>query len=148
MLGVTQSASARARAIQLPAWNEALGLPRAWDQQWSLRAQQILAEETDLLEYGDLFEGSRVIEDQTERIETGAWEELERVLGMGGSVEALGYMKERLVARLAERIRKIEAGELTVVGVNRYEEGEPSPLVEGMGEGIAAIDRIEQEQEE
>ncbi|HYH28729.1 MAG TPA: methylmalonyl-CoA mutase family protein, partial [Actinomycetota bacterium] len=96
MLGVTLSKDARARAIQLPAWNEALGLPRAWDQQWSLRAQQILAEETDLLEHGDLFEGSKVVEELTERIETESWEELGRVLDEGGSVAALGYMKERL----------------------------------------------------
>jgi ethylmalonyl-CoA mutase len=137
MLAVTLSRDARARAVQLPAWNEALGLPRAWDQQWSLRAQQILAEETDLLEHGDLFEGSAAMEELTERIATEAWEELERVLAMGGSVEALSYMKERLVAVLAERQRRIEAGEQTVVGVNRYTETEPSPLVEGMGEGFA-----------
>src|SRR5438034_9208992 len=98
MLAVTLSKDARARAVQLPAWNEALGLPRAWDQQWSLRAQQILAYETDLLEHGDLFEGSRVVEDLTEEIASGATEELQRVLDLGGSVEALGYMKEQLVA--------------------------------------------------
>jgi ethylmalonyl-CoA mutase len=105
MLAVTLSKDVRARAVQLPAWNEALGLPREWDQQWSLRAQQILAEETDLLEHQDLFAGSRVVEELTERIETEAWEELERVLQRGGSVDALGYMKERLVARNAERLR-------------------------------------------
>jgi ethylmalonyl-CoA mutase len=137
MLAVTISKEARARAVQLPAWNEALGLPRAWDQQWSLRAQQILAEETDLLEHEDLFAGSKVIEERTDEIATLAWEELERVLARGGSVEALPYMKERLVARLAERQREIEAGEHAVVGVNRYVETEPSPLVEGLDEGFA-----------
>jgi (2R)-ethylmalonyl-CoA mutase len=147
MLAVTLSKDARARAVQLPAWNEALGLPRAWDQQWSLRAQQILAYETDLLEYGDLFSGSSAVQGAQERIETEAWEELQRVLGMGGSVEALGYMKERLVARLAERLRRIETGDLAVVGVNRYQEGEPSPLGEAMGSGVGAVERIEEEAE-
>ena len=132
MLAVTQSKSARARAVQLPAWNEALGLPREWDQQWSLRAQQILAEETDLLEYDDIFEGSKVIEEATERISTEAWAELERVLEKGGSVEALGYMKEQLVAEHARIRRAIEAGDQTVVGLNRYQEGEPSPLTTGV----------------
>ena len=134
MLSVTQSKSARARAVQLPAWNEALGLPRAWDQQWSLRAQQILAYETDLLEYGDIFEGSKVIEEKTAEIATGAEEELDKILDMGSSVEALGYMKERLVAEHAERRREIEAGESTVVGLNRLTEAEPSPLVAGLDE--------------
>jgi len=143
MLAVTLSKDARARAVQLPAWNEALGLPRAWDQQWSLRAQQILAFETDLLEYGDLFEGSRVIEDRTAEIEQGAAEELGRVLERGGSVEALGYMKERLVAAHAARLRRIETGERTWVGVNAYTEAEPSPLVEGMDEGGFAFDRAD-----
>jgi len=137
MLAVTLSKDARARAVQLPAWNEALGLPRAWDQQWSLRAQQILAEESDLLEHEDLFAGSKVVDELTERIETEAWEELQRVLGQGGSVDALGYMKERLVAEHAERLRKIETGERTVIGVNRYAETETSPLVEGLEEGFA-----------
>jgi ethylmalonyl-CoA mutase len=137
MLGVTLSKDARARAVQLPAWNEALGLPRAWDQQWSLRAQQILAHETDLLEYEDLFEGSKVAAEKTAEIEQAAWSELERVLELGGSVDALGYMKERLVARHAERLRAIEGGELPLVGVNRLVETEPSPLVEGLGEGFA-----------
>jgi (2R)-ethylmalonyl-CoA mutase len=149
MLAVTLSRGARARAVQLPAWNEALGLPRAWDQQWSLRAQQILAFETDLLEYeADLFEGSRLMEELQGRIEAEAWAELQRVLGMGGSVEALGSMKERLVGKLAERLRRIETGEQTVVGVNAYIESEPSPLAEAMGSGIASIERIEQESEE
>jgi len=132
MLSVTQSKDARARAVQLPAWNEALGLPRAWDQQWSLRAQQILAYETDLLEYGDIFEGSKVIEELTQKIETEAMEEFDRVLDMGGSVEALAYMKERLVAEHAGRRRAIEAGDQTVVGLNRFEQTEPSHLVEGL----------------
>jgi (2R)-ethylmalonyl-CoA mutase len=130
MLGVTLSKDARARAVQLPAWNEALGLPRAWDQQISLRAQQILAYETDLLEYEDLFDGSKVIEEVTERIETEAWEELQRVLDLGGSLEALPYMKERLVANLAVRLRQIETGERPVVGVNIYDETELSPLAD------------------
>jgi ethylmalonyl-CoA mutase len=146
MLAVTISKEARARAVQLPAWNEALGLPRAWDQQWSLRAQQILAEESDLLEHEDIFVGSRVIEERTDEIAELAWEELERVLERGGSVEALPYMKERLVARLAERQRAIESGERPVVGVNRYTETEPSPLVEGLDEGFA-FHQIEPEAE-
>jgi (2R)-ethylmalonyl-CoA mutase len=141
MLAVTQSKDARARAVQLPAWNEALGLPRAWDQQWSLRAQQILALETDLLEYGDIFEGSLVIEAKTDEIATGAWDELHRVLDMGGSVEAISYMKERLVSAHAERRRAIEAGEQVVVGLNRYEQSEPSPLVEGLDE--LAFERVD-----
>jgi len=137
MLGVTLSKDARARAVQLPAWNEALGLPRAWDQQWSLRAQQILAFETDLLEHEDLFLGSRVVEEKTAEIEEKAWEELRRVLDLGGSLEAIGYMKERLVARQAERLRAIESGDLQVIGVNRYTETEPSPLVEALDGGLA-----------
>jgi (2R)-ethylmalonyl-CoA mutase len=137
MLAVTLSKDARARAIQLPAWNEALGLPRAWDQQWSLRAQQILAYETDLLEHDDLFAGSKVIEELTEEIATGAWEELGRVLEQGGSVEALGYMKERLVTAHAARLRAIESGQRVWVGVNRFTQTEPSPLVEGMEEGFS-----------
>jgi ethylmalonyl-CoA mutase len=141
MLAVTLSRDARARAVQLPAWNEALGLPRAWDQQWSLRAQQILAYETDLLEYEDLFEGSKVIEERTDEIATAAATELERVLDSGGSIEALGYMKERLVAAHAERRRAIESGERVAVGLNRYVETEPSPLVEGLDE--MAFERID-----
>src|SRR5439155_175132 len=147
-LGVTLSKDARARAVQLPAWNEALGLPRAWDQQWSLRAQQILALESDLLEYDDLFEGSKAVQDGTERIEAKAWEELQRVLERGGSIDALAYMKERLVAQLATRLRAIESGELVVVGVNRYEDTEPSPLAQGVGSGLASIERIEEETED
>ena len=134
MLAVTLSKDARARAVQLPAWNEALGLPRAWDQQWSLRAQQILGYETDLLEHDDIFEGSKVIETLTAEIAEGAWAEMERVLEAGSSVESLGYMKERLVAAHAEKRRAIEAQEQVVVGLNRYEQTEPSPLVEGLDE--------------
>jgi ethylmalonyl-CoA mutase len=147
MLAVTLSRDARARAVQLPAWNEALGLPRAWDQQWALRAQQILAFETDLLEHGDLFEGSKVVEARTREIEERAWEELRRVLDLGGSVEALGYMKERLVGSLADRLGRIESGEQTVVGVNAFVETEPSPLAGGLGEGMGLVDRVEQETE-
>jgi ethylmalonyl-CoA mutase len=147
MLSVTLSKDARARAVQLPAWNEALGLPRAWDQQWALRAQQILALESDLLEYEDVFEGSKVVEETTARIEEEAWEEVGRVLDRGGSVEALAYMKERLVAALADRMRHIETGERVVVGVNAYTESEPSPLGGGMGEGFDVVERIEQETE-
>ena len=141
MLGVTQSKSARARAVQLPAWNEALGLPRAWDQQWSLRSQQILAYESDLLDYDDIFEGSKVIEAKTDDIASSAWDELSKVLDMGGSVEALGYMKESLVAMHAERRRAIETGEQVVVGVNRFTETETSPLVEGLDE--LAFERVD-----
>jgi (2R)-ethylmalonyl-CoA mutase len=148
MLAVTLSKDARARAIQLPAWNEALGLPRAWDQQWSLRAQQILALETDLLEHEDLFAGSTVMEELTGRIESEAWDELHAVLDMGGSVEALGYMKGRMVAKLAGRLADIEAGRRVVVGVNRYAEGVPSPLVVPVGGGVEATERIEQASEE
>jgi (2R)-ethylmalonyl-CoA mutase len=142
MLAVTQSKNARARAVQLPAWNEALGLPRAWDQQWSLRAQQILAYETDLLEYDDIFEGSKVIEAKTDEIATSAWEELQRVLDAGGSVEALGYMKEKLVAAYATRRRAIETGEQIVVGLNKYEHGEPSPLLAGLDD-MESFERID-----
>src|SRR3989475_8500573 len=142
MLAVTLSRDVRARAIQLPAWNEALGLPRAWDQQWSLRAQQILAYETDLLEHEDLFAGSKVVDDLTTEIAEEAWDELHRVLDRGGSVQALAYMKERLVSSLSERLRQIESGRRVVVGLNRFEETEPSPLVEGMAEGFTSLEPI------
>ena len=145
MLGVTQSKDARARAVQLPAWNEALGLPRAWDQQWSLRAQQILALESDLLEYDDIFAGSKVIEAKTSAIAEAASEELQRVLEQGGSVDALGYMKERLVAMHAGRRRAIESGEHVVVGVNRYTSAETSPLTEGLDE--LAYEKVDPEHE-
>ena len=109
-LGVTLSRDARARAIQLPAWNEALGLPRPWDQQWSLRIQQILAFETDLLEYDDIFDGSTVIEAKTEELAEQAWDELDEVLGLGGAFEAVDELKRRLVRSQAERVRRIETG--------------------------------------
>jgi (2R)-ethylmalonyl-CoA mutase len=148
MLGVTLSRAARARAIQLPAWNEALGLPRPWDQQWSLRAQQILAYESDLLEHGDLFEGSRVIADRTRAMQEASWSELQEVLARGGIVAAVesGWVKARLVASARERFRAIESGAQTVVGVNAFEATAPSPLLaEPMP--IATIDeRAEDEQ--
>ena len=131
MLAVTLSKNARARAVQLPAWNEALGLPRPWDQQWSLRMQQILAYETDLLEYGDLFDGNPVVTAKVEALKDGARAELAHIDAMGGAVEAIEYMKSRLVESNAERIARIEAGQTVVVGVNRYETGEPSPLTSG-----------------
>ena len=134
-LGVTLSGSARARAIQLPAWNEALGLPRPWDQQWSLRIQQILAYESDLLEYGDIFEGSTVIEDKTASLADAAWSELGDVLSLGGAFEAIEELKTRLVRSQAERLRRIESGELEIVGVNCFTETEPSPLTAQSGAG-------------
>jgi ethylmalonyl-CoA mutase len=138
MLGVTMSRDARARSLQLPAWNEALGLPRPWDQQWALRMQQVLAYETDLLEYPDLFEGSVVVERQTDELIDEAWSELEDVERLGGAFEAIDELKGRLVRSHAERIRRIEAGELPVVGVNRFVETEPSPL--GGEESILKVD--------
>ena len=131
MLAVMLSKNARARAVQLPAWNEALGLPRPWDQQWSLRMQQILAFETDLLEYGDLFDGNPVIEGKVAALKEGARAELAHIDAMGGAVEAIEYMKMRLVEANAERIQRIETGDTTVVGVNKYETGEASPLTSG-----------------
>jgi ethylmalonyl-CoA mutase len=128
MLGVTLSAAARARSIQLPAWNEALGLPRPWDQQWSLRMQQVLAYETDILEYDDIFEGSVVVERRTSGLCDEAWGELEEILALGGVFDAVETLKSRLVASMAERTRRIEAGDQVVVGVNRFTESEPSPL--------------------
>ena len=130
MLAVTLSRDARARAVQLPAWNEALGLPRPWDQQWALRMQQVLAYETDLLEYEDLFDGSRVVEAKVAELVEGARAEIDRVQEMGGAVAAVesGYMKGQLVRSLAARRRRIESGEDVVVGVNRFETTEPSPL--------------------
>jgi ethylmalonyl-CoA mutase len=149
MLAVTLSKDARARAIQLPAWNEALGLPRPWDQQWSLRAQQILACETDLLEYEDLFQGSRVVEERTRQLIEEAWTEIQEVERRGGAVEAVesGYIKQRLVESNAERLRAIEGGELVVVGVNRYTGGEPSPLTTSLDGAILTVDpEVEKEQ--
>ncbi|MDH3624537.1 MAG: protein meaA [Myxococcales bacterium] len=142
MLAVTLSKDARARAVQLPAWNEALGLPRPWDQQWSLRAQQILALETDLLEYADLFKGSKVVHAQTQHLVESAWAEVQEVLGRGGAVEAVetGYIKQKLVESNAARLRAIESGEQVVVGVNAYTEGAPSPLIENLDEAILTVD--------
>ncbi len=139
MLAVTLSKNARARAVQLPAWNEALGLPRPWDQQWSLRMQQILAYETDLLEFGDLFEGNPAVERRVEELKEAARAELAQIESMGGAVGAIEYMKSRLVEANAERIARIEAGETVVVGVNRWQEGEPSPLTAGE-EAIMKVD--------
>ncbi|MGQ0831910.1 MAG: protein meaA [Microthrixaceae bacterium] len=138
MLGVTLSREARARSIQLPAWNEALGLPRPWDQQWALRMQQVLAYETDLLEHPDLFEGSVVMERLTAELAEAAWAELDDVLSLGGAFEAIDELKGRLVASHAERMRRLESGDLVVVGVNRYTEALPSPL-----EGDGSILRVD-----
>ncbi|HXL65030.1 MAG TPA: protein meaA [Xanthobacteraceae bacterium] len=134
MLAVTLSKKARARAVQLPAWNEALGLPRPWDQQWSLRMQQILAYETDLLEYGDLFDGSKAIDAKVEELKREAKQELKRIEEMGGAIEAVetGYMKQQLVASASARFEAIERAEQIVVGVNKYIETEPSPLTGGI----------------
>ncbi|MEM7499820.1 MAG: protein meaA [Pseudomonadota bacterium] len=139
MLAVTLSKKARARAVQLPAWNEALGLPRPWDQQWSLRMQQILAFETDLLEYGDLFDGNPAVDAKVEALKVSAREELARIDEMGGAVAGIDYMKGALVQSNTERLRGIEAGEVTVVGVNRFTQGEPSPLQDEEG-GILVVD--------
>ena len=146
MLAVTLSKKARARAVQLPAWNEALGLPRPWDQQWSMRMQQIMAYETDLLEFDDLFDGNPAVDAKVEALKEGARHELANLDAMGGAVASIDYMKSRLVESNAERLNRIEAGETTVVGVNRWTEGEPSPLMTGDG-GIMTVDpAVEQEQ--
>ncbi len=146
MLAVTLSKKARARAVQLPAWNEALGLPRPWDQQWSLRMQQILAYETDLLEYGDLFDGNPAVEAKVEELKAGARAELAQLDGMGGAIGAIEYMKSRLVESNADRLNRIERQETIVVGVNRWQQGEPSPLTAGDG-GIMVVDpAVEAEQ--
>jgi (2R)-ethylmalonyl-CoA mutase len=139
-LAVTLSRDARARAVQLPAWNEALGLPRPWDQQWSLRIQQILAEETDLLEYPDIFEGSEVMEGLVEELEAGARAEMAVVEEHGGAVEAVPYMKARLVESHRDRVAKIERGELKVVGQNVHTETEDSPLTADAEGGIMKPD--------
>jgi ethylmalonyl-CoA mutase len=131
MLAVTLSKRARARAVQLPAWNEALGLPRPFDQQWSLRMQQILAYETDLLDYGDLFDGSPVVEQKVSALKEEARAELAVIERLGGAVAAIDYMKRRLVESNTDRLRRIEAGDQVVVGVNRYRESEASPLANG-----------------
>jgi (2R)-ethylmalonyl-CoA mutase len=146
MLAVTLSRDARARAVQLPAWNEALGLPRSWDQQWALRMQQVLAYETDLLDYEDLFDGSRVVEARVAEIAAGARAEIDRVQGMGGAIAAVesGYMKAQLVSSLAARRRRIEDGEDVVVGVNRFTETDLSPL---QADGAAAIETVDPDTE-
>ncbi len=142
MLGVTLSRDARARAVQLPAWNEALGLPRPWDQQWSLRTQQVLAYESDLLEYPDIFAGSVVVEGLVDEIAAGARAELDKILDGGGVIPAVenGYLKSALVVRMAERRARIESGADVVVGVNRFAETEPSPLTAAGAESIEQVD--------
>ena len=148
MLAVVLSKDARARAVQLPAWNEALGLPRPWDQQWSLRLQQIVAYETDLLEYGDLFTGSPVVEAKVAALAEEARAELVRIEAMGGAVAAVenAYMKERLVESNKRRVQAIESGDQAVVGVNAYTEGETSPLTAGEGDFLAVDPAAEREQ--
>ena len=148
MLAVTLSKNARARAVQLPAWNEALGLPRPWDQQWSLRMQQILAYETDLLEYGDIFDGSKVMTEKVEALKREAKEELKRIDDMGGAVKAVesGYMKQQLVESNTARLEAIERGEQVVVGVNKYLETEPSPLTGGIDAIMTVSDAAEHDQ--
>ncbi|MFD1830838.1 MULTISPECIES: protein meaA [Streptomyces] len=142
MLAVTLSKDARARAVQLPAWNEALGLPRPWDQQWSLRIQQVLAHESDLLEYDDLFAGSHVVEARTAELAEGALAEIERIQEMGGALAAVesGYLKSQLVASHAERRARIESGEEKIVGVNCFETTEPSPLTADLDAAITTVD--------
>ena len=142
MLAVTLSKDARARAVQLPAWNEALGLPRPWDQQWSLRMQQVLAFETDLLEYDDIFAGSPVIEAKVAEIAEGARAEIDKVLELGGVIAAVesGYLKSELVSSLARRRRRLESGEDVVVGVNRFTESEPNPLTSHIDGSILTLD--------
>lgn len=141
-LGVTLSRDARARAVQLPAWNEALSLPRPWDQQWALRLQQILAYETDLLEYPDLFEGSVVVESKVNELKAEAKDEIERIMGMGGVISAIesGYMKSALVRSMSNRMSAINTGEQIVVGLNKWTEGLPSPLLGGEDGGIFSVD--------
>jgi (2R)-ethylmalonyl-CoA mutase len=148
MLAVTLSKNARARAVQLPAWNEALGLPRPWDQQWSLRMQQILAFETDLLDYGDIFDGSAEIERKVDSLKAEAMEELKRIEEMGGAVAAVesGYMKQRLVESNTARLEAIERGDQVVVGVNRYLETEVSPLTGGIDSIMTVSEDAERDQ--
>jgi (2R)-ethylmalonyl-CoA mutase len=146
MLAVTLSKNARARAVQLPAWNEALGLPRPWDQQWSLRMQQILAYETDLLEFGDLFDGNPAVAAKVEVLKDSARAELAQIAAMGGAVAAIAHMKARLVEANAERIRRIEAGETVIVGVNRWTTGADSPLTTGEGAVMRADPEAEADQ--
>jgi (2R)-ethylmalonyl-CoA mutase len=146
MLAVTLSKNARARAVQLPAWNEALGLPRPWDQQWSLRMQQIVAYETDLLEYGDIFDGSIVMQKKVEELKEQAKAELKTIGEMGGAVAAIDYMKRRLVESNTGRLSGIETGDLVVVGVNKWTETEPSPLTTGDGSIMVVDPKMEAEQ--
>ena len=147
MLAVTLSKDARARAVQLPAWNEALGLPRPWDQQWSLRIQQVLAHESDLLEYEDIFEGSHVVEAKVAGLVTECLAEMDRIEEMGGAMAAVesGYLKSRLVSSHAERRARIESGEEKIVGVNCYESTEPSPLTADLGTAIMTVDPANEE---
>ena len=146
MLAVTLSKNARARAVQLPAWNEALGLPRPWDQQWSMRMQQIMAFETDLLEYGDLFDGNPAVDAKVNALKEGARHELANLDSMGGAISSIEYMKSRLVDSNAERLNRIERNETVVVGVNKFTTGEPSPLMSGDG-GIMVVDpAVEEDQ--
>ena len=146
MLAVTLSKNARARAVQLPAWNEALGLPRPWDQQWSLRMQQILAYETDLLEYADLFDGNPAVAARVAALKDAARAELAQIDAMGGAVQAIGHMKRQLVEANAARLARIETGETTVIGVNRFTGGEPSPLTTGPEPIMAADPAAEADQ--
>lgn len=139
MLAVTLSKKARARAVQLPAWNEALGLPRPWDQQWSMRMQQILAFETDLLEFDDLFDGNPAVDAKVEELKAGARNELKNLDSMGGAIAAIDYMKSQLVQSNSDRLGRIEAGDTVVVGVNKFTNGEPSPLMTEEG-GIMVVD--------
>lgn len=141
-LGVTLSRNARCRALQLPAWNEALSLPRPWDQQWSLRLQQILAYETDLLEYPDLFDGSPVVRSKVAELKAGARAEIDTILGLGGVIPAIesGYMKSALVRSMSQRVSAINAGEQIVVGLNKWADGIPSPLLGGEDGGIFRVE--------
>ena len=148
MMAVTLSKRARARAVQLPAWNEALGLPRPWDQQWSLRMQQIVAYETDLLEYGDIFDGSAEITRKVEELKEQAKAELDTIERMGGAIAAIDYMKRRLVESNSQRVRQIETGDQIVVGVNKWTETEPSPLTAGEGAIMVVDPAVEAEQVE
>lgn len=145
-LGVTLSRNARCRALQLPAWNEALSLPRPWDQQWSLRLQQVLAYETDLLEYPDLFDGSKVVEAKVQQLKQDAKAEIDKILSMGGAIKAIDYMKTQLVKSQTERLSKINSGDLIIVGKNKWQEGIASPLVEGKDGGIFKVDPKSAEQ--
>ncbi|MGQ2827761.1 methylmalonyl-CoA mutase family protein, partial [Leptospira kirschneri] len=141
-LGVTMSRDARCRALQLPAWNEALSLPRPWDQQWSLRLQQVLAYETDLLEYPDLFEGSKVVESKVKELKEEAYKEIQKILNMGGAIQAIenGYMKSQLVKSQAERLAKINNNEMVIVGKNKWTEGIASPLMTDQDGGVFKVD--------